>query len=179
MCQCFYMKTHSLEEVKFDFQKLTEPTFGLIRSLKMGQDDRYFSYLHITDGMERWMGECVPFVTGCRVYFGKSRSSFRDDIVRCKPTVFLSNPKLWQKLNDEACKSISPSKVEKVKKKSIGSFMTRNTILKNMGLEDCRYAGCGSDPMSVDLLAWFQTLGLEFLEGYGTTKTSNCKCAHL
>ena len=46
------------------FDNLTAPTFGLIEQIHVNVSDRYLSYLPVSHGMERWVGECVPFVTG-------------------------------------------------------------------------------------------------------------------
>ena len=45
--------------------------------------------------------------------------------------------------------------------------------MKALGLDQVRYAGSGSAPLPKELLAWYRSLGLELLEGYGMTENFN------
>ena len=54
----------------------------------------------------------------------------------------------------------------------INTFVKKK-ILKLLGLSKVRFAGSGSAPLPHDLLAWYQRLGLELLEGYGMTENFN------
>ncbi|KAL7531594.1 hypothetical protein ACHAXR_004125 [Thalassiosira sp. AJA248-18] len=170
------------EKVALSFEAMTKPTFELMRLLKITEIDRYLSYLPITQGVERWVGECVPFVTGCQVFFAESSSTHPQDIVRCRPTVFLSKQRLWSKLHRDLCKVTPPHKLEKLANASKnpingwGAKKTQKALLKALGLDQCRYAGCDNESLPPDLLAWYRSLGLEFLDGYGTTNISHCKC---
>lgn len=53
------------------------------------------------------------------------------------------------------------------------SYFVKRKLLKALGLENVRYAGSGSAPLPADLLAWYRSLGLELLEGYGMTENFN------
>ncbi|KAL7528692.1 hypothetical protein ACHAXR_002574 [Thalassiosira sp. AJA248-18] len=159
--------------VMLSFKAETEPTFGLIRLLKITQNDRYLSYLPVSHGMERWIGECTPFVSGHHVFFAESLSTFKEDLVRCKPTIFLSVPRLWTKFQQGVFKKVPPAKLQKLLKIPIISYLVKRKLLKALGLEKCRYAGSGSAPIPHDLLAWYRNLGLELLEGYGMTENFN------
>ena len=54
------------------FKAMTETVFGLIEITKTTPEDRYLSYLPISHGMERWVGQCVPFVTGMKVFYAET-----------------------------------------------------------------------------------------------------------
>ncbi len=157
------------------FKAMTDPTFTLISNLHITEKDRYLSYLPISHGMERWVGMCVPFVAGVHVFYADSLSTFRDDLVRCKPTLFLSVPRLWTKFQQGVFKKTSPEKLSTLLKIPILSMLVKRKILKALGLECVRFAGSGSAPLPPDLLAWYRSLGLELLEGYGMTENFNCE----
>jgi long-chain acyl-CoA synthetase len=55
------------------------------------------------------------------------------------------------------------------------SYLVKKKLLKALGLNHVRYAGSGSAPLPPDLLAWYRSLGLELLEGYGMTENFNCE----
>eukprot|EP00956_Cyclotella_meneghiniana_P019962 scaffold34712_cov66-Cyclotella_meneghiniana.AAC.7 len=152
--------------VMLSFKNMTDPTFGLIQQIHVTEKDRYLSYLPISHGMERWVGECVPFVTGEHVFFADSLSTFVQDLNRCKPTLFLSVPRLWTKFQQGVFKKMEPAKLEKLLKIPVVSWLVKRKLLKALGLQDVRYAGSGSAPLPSDLLNWYRSLGLELLEGY-------------
>ena len=68
-----------------------------------------------------------------------------------------------------------PQKLEKLLKIPLISYLVKRKLLKALGLQDVRFAGSGSAPMPADLLAWYRSLGLELLEGYGMTEDFNCR----
>jgi len=159
--------------VMLSFYNMTEPTFGLIETTQATGDDRYLSYLPISHGMERWVGECAAFVTGMHVFFADSLKTFVQDLGRAKPTLFLSAPRLWTKFQQGVFKKMPPAKLQKLLKIPIISFLVKKKLLKVLGLDCVRYAGSGSAPLPPDLLAWYRSLGLELLEGYGMTENFN------
>eukprot|EP00804_Cyclotella_cryptica_P006738 CCRYP_015697-RA/>CCRYP_015697-RA protein AED:0.11 eAED:0.11 QI:84/1/1/1/0.28/0.25/8/5515/587 len=159
--------------VMLSFKNMTDPTFGLINQIHVTEKDRYLSYLPISHGMERWIGECVPFVTGMHVFYAEKLSTFVQDLGRCKPTLFLSVPRLWTKFQQGVFKKMEPAKLDKLLKIPVVSWLVKKKLLKALGLQDVRYAGSGSAPLPPDLLAWYRNLGLELLEGYGMTENFN------
>ena len=152
--------------VMLSFKNMTDPTFGLIQQIHVTENDRYLSYLPCSHGMERWVGECIPFVTGEHVFFADSLSTFVQDLNRCKPTLFLSVPRLWTKFQQGVFKKMEPEKLYKLLMIPVVSWLIKRKLLKALGLQDVRYAGSGSAPLPSELLAWYRSLGLELLEGY-------------
>ena len=159
------------------FKSLTITTFGLNEMVKMTPKDRYLSYLPISHGMERWLGECIPFITGCHVFYADTLSSFVQDMKRCKPTFFVSVPRLWTKFQEGVFTKMSPEKVEKLLATPVVSYFVKKKLLKSLGLSHVRFAASGSAPLPPDLLNWYRNLGLELLEGYGMTENFNCECS--
>ena len=71
-------------------------------------------------------------------------------------------------------KKMPPQKLEKLLKIPFVSYVVKRKLLRAMGLQDVRFAASGSAPLPVELLEWYQSLGLELLEGYGMTEDFNC-----
>ena len=161
--------------VMLSFKNLTDTTFGLINTTHATENDRYLSYLPISHGMERWVGECVPFISGMHVFYAESLTTFVQDLNRCQPTLFLSVPRLWTKFQLGVFKKMPPEKLQKLLKIPFISYLVKKKLLKALGLNHVRYAGSGSAPLPPDLLAWYRSLGLELLEGYGMTENFNCE----
>ena len=124
--------------------------------------------------MQRWLGMCIPFVSGCQVFYADSLTTFVQDLGRCRPTIFLSVPRLWTKFQQGVFKKMPPQKLEKLLKIPIISLLVKRKLLKVLGLDQVAFAGSGSAPLPPDLLSWYRALGLELLEGYGMTENFNC-----
>ena len=157
------------------FDAMTKSAFGIIRTLQITTEDRQLSYLPLSHGMERWLGECIPFVCGNHVYYSHSIASFVQDLGRCRPTIFVSVPRLWTQFQRGVFKKMPPQKLNTLLKIPIISWLIKRKLLKALGLECARFAGSGSAPLPPELLIWYRNLGLELLEGYGMTENFNCK----
>jgi len=98
---------------------------------------------------------------------------FVNDLNRCRPTLFVSVPRLWTKFQQGVFKKMPPQKLQKLLKIPLVSYLVKRKLLKALGLESVRFAGSGSAPLPPDLLEWYRRLGLELLEGYGMTENFN------
>ena len=183
-----------------DFDSMTSTIFHMNDIFRMTEEDRYLSYLPLSHGMERWLCECLGFVTGMHIFFADSLATFSQDLTRCKPTLFVSVPRLWTKFQQgvyKACRivsfnkhvislyslttltgvfrSIPPKKLDKLLKIPIMNRFYKKRVLEMLGFDCVRTAVSGSAPLPGELLAWYKKLGLTLLEGYGMTENFNCE----
>ena len=159
--------------VMHDFQTMLVTTMGITKILKATPKDRYLSYLPLAHGMERWLGECTALYAGVELFFAEALPTFVDDLNRAKPTLFLSVPRLWTKFQLGVFKKMPPGKLNMLLKIPLLNILIRRKVLKGLGLDQVRVAGSGSAPIPAELIAWYRSLGLELLEGYGMTENFN------
>jgi long-chain acyl-CoA synthetase len=159
--------------VMHNFHALLVTTEGITKRITAGPKDRYVSYLPLAHGMERWLGECVALYAGVQLFFAESIDTFVQDLLRARPTLFLSVPRLWTKFQAGVYKKLPPHKLNTLLKIPILSFFIRKKVLKGLGLDQVRVAGSGSAPIPAELITWYRSLGLELLEGYGMTENFN------
>jgi long-chain acyl-CoA synthetase len=155
------------------FKAMLAATLGIIKTLSVSPKDRYLSYLPVAHGMERWLGECVPMYSGEQVFFAESITTFVADLNRCRPTLFLSVPRLWTKFQAGVFTKMPAKKLDLLLSIPLINILIRKKILKGLGLDCVRFAGSGSAPIPAELLHWYNRLGLELLEGYGMTENFN------
>lgn len=117
--------------------------------------------------------QCAPFYAGYQVFYAESLSTFVADLNRCRPTLFLSVPRLWTKFQAGVFTKMSESKLNLLLSIPIVSYLVKRKILKGLGLDCVRFAGSGSAPLPQSVLEWYRRLGLELLEGYGMTENFN------
>ena len=115
----------------------------------------------------------MPLYTGLHVFFAESLATFVADLGRCRPTLFVSVPRLWTKFQAGVFTKMPEKKLDLFLSIPILSWLVRKKILKGLGLDQCRLAGSGSAPIPAELLAWYHKLGLELMEGYGMTENFN------
>lgn len=173
---CFFDFTNTLIQTlshTFSFKAMLAATKGIAKTLDLDEHDRYLSYLPVSHGMERLAGECIPLFTAEHVFFAESLKTFVADLNRCKPTIFLSVPRLWTKFQAGVFSKMSPRTLDVLFQIPIVSDYIKEKILKNLGLECVRFAGSGSAPIPKELIDWYRDLGLELLEAYGMTENFN------
>ncbi len=155
------------------FRSMVECSVHLTKFLRVRPEDRYLSYLPVAHSMERWLGECLPLVAGHHVFFAESLDTFLCDLQRARPTVFLSVPRLWVKFQRGVFEKMPPQKLDLILKIPILGRIVKRKILSKLGLDQVRIAGSGSAPLPAGVGAWYRSLGLELLEGYGMTENFN------
>jgi long-subunit acyl-CoA synthetase (AMP-forming) len=123
--------------------------------------DRLLSYLPLAHVAERAFVECNWLCHGLHVYFSDSLETFARDLVRARPTLFISMPRLWTKFYTGVCAKLPPG---------VDVASMKRQILTQLGLQDVRIAFTGSAPLPAEIVAWYRGLGLELLDVYGMTE---------
>lgn len=159
--------------VMVSYKALMDTTEGLNKQLKCTPADRLLSYLPLAHGMSRWTDEICSMTYGFSIFFAETLATFVVDLNRAQPTLFLSVPRLWTKFQAGAFKKVPEEKFNKLMKIPIIRYIVKKKVIKGLGLSHCRIAGSGSAPIPAELIAWYRSLGLELLEGYGMTENFN------
>ena len=133
-------------------------------------NDRMLSYLPLAHVLERVVVETPSIAAGLRVYFAESLSTFVADMVRARPTIFISVPRLWSKFQQGVFTKLPPARLALLLKIPIVRGFIQKKVLRGLGLAEVRFAVSGSAPIPKELLDWYRTLGLELLEAYGMTE---------
>ena len=156
--------------VMHSFYSTSIPAQNFGKQLEIDHTDRTLSYLPLAHVMERATIECTSFYTGLHIYFAERLDTFLDDLNRARPTIFLSVPRLWLKFQSGVLQKIPEGKLRRLLKIPVVRGIVRRKILRGLGLEEVRFAGSGSAPISRDLIEWYDALGLPILEGYGMSE---------
>ncbi|MGY3876709.1 AMP-binding protein [Aeromonas enteropelogenes] len=153
----------SVERYAWSCEKLVE-TVGLT------QTDRGFSYLplaHITERVYIYGGSLFG---GATIAFPESLDTFIEDVKRCRPTVFISVPRLWAMFRIKILEKLPQKKLDLLLKIPLVSSLIKSKLQKGLGLDQARVLGCGSAPVSPALLEWYLSIGLNVTEAWGMTE---------
>lgn len=138
--------------------------------MKVDDTDRMLSYLPLAHVFERWVVEMGGVIGGFHIYFAESLDTFVDDLKRARPTIFISVPRLWLKFQSGVFAKMPAKKLARLLKIPIVSHFVKKKVLAGLGLDHVRFAGSGSAPIPPEVLEWYNSLGLQLLEGYGMTE---------
>jgi long-chain acyl-CoA synthetase len=138
--------------------------------LKTGSKDRFFSYLPLSHIAERMLVEFGAIYNGASVHFSESLATFASDLGHAKPTVFLAVPRIWARFREKILEKIPQKRLSLLLSIPVVSAVIKKTIRKNLGLSECKWAVTGASPITIELLEWYQKLGITIVEVYGMTE---------
>ena len=163
--------------VVHSFKAISAACEGLAGVLKLGDEQRFISYLPLAHAFERAAVESMAMWLGAQVFFVDSLETFMEDLQRAQPTLFHSVPRLWLKFQQGVLEKIPQDKLTLLLKVPLLNRMIRKKVLGGLGFSQTRLAVSGSAPIPPEIIAWYCNLGLELLEGYAMTE--NFAYSHL
>ncbi len=158
--------------VMHDFKTLMHVANNMEKQFGLSPDERLLSYLPLAHCLERILIETMSLYIGCHVFFAESLDTFVADLGRARPTLFISVPRLWMKFQSGVNEKIPPAIQKILFSLPIFGKFVRGRILQQLGLDQVQLAVTGSAPLPQAVISWYQTLGLDLLEGYGMTENS-------
>ena len=156
--------------VMISYEAMYRSGSGVSDFVKSHSRDRMLSYLPLAHVFERWVVQSQSLYAGFPLFFAEALDTFQHDLQRARPTLFLSVPRLWLKFQLGVFHKLSPGKLDQMFKIPLLSRIVKKKILKQLGLDQVRFAASGSAPIPKEVLEWYRRLGLELLEGYGMTE---------
>ena len=156
--------------VMISYEAMYHSGRGVCDFLKSDSSDRMLSYLPLAHVFERYLVQSTSLYAGIPLFFAETLDTFLHDLQRARPTLFISVPRLWLKFQLGVFQKLPPEKLDRLLKIPILSSIVKKKILKQLGLDQVRFAGSGSAPIPKEVIEWYRRLGLELLEGYGMTE---------
>ena len=90
---------------------------------------------------ERAYVECMSIVAGTHVFFAEALDTFVADLMRCRPTIFISVPRLWLKFQIGVFEKKPEKTLNFLFKIPILSGIVKKKILAALGLDAVRIMG--------------------------------------
>ena len=166
--------TGQAKGVMHSFDTLTAISRSTLAVLGLPPAGRFLSYLPLAHIMER-SSVAIGMLhrSDGQLYFVESLATFAEDLRRARPTMFVSVPRIWQKLQQGVLARMPQHKLSRLLKIPLLGGMVRRKILRGLGLDQALYCVSGSAPLSLEIIHWFAALGLPIAEGYGMTEVAN------
>ena len=160
------------------------------------EPDRFFSFLPLSHVAERQLVEVGSIMTGSEVAFARSIDTLGEDLLRCRPTILLCVPRLWEKIYEKVQtglltaspvkrtifalartlgeQRINDDRIIRAKDQSIGGIVSDALVGKKLrarlGLDRCRMLVTGAAPTRPEVMRFFAAFGMMIREVYGLTE---------
>lgn len=148
-------------------------------------EDRFLSFLPLSHIFERTAGYYIPLSQGASIYYAEDPTvTLRENIREVRPTIFVSVPRIFEKIEDSIWSMIEKKSERKKQlflwamKQNHGSiqyifsnYLVFRKIRKIFGGK-LRLAISGGAALPSRIAKFFQKIGIIILEGYGLTETS-------
>jgi long-chain acyl-CoA synthetase len=159
--------------------------------------DIFLSFLPLAHGFERTVNYYLPMMAGSRVSYARSIKLLAEDLLAVRPTVFLSAPRLYEKIYAAVRDKVAPHRlkrnllaatvslgwekfeVQQKRRRPLNLWqylqamllhkLVAEKILQRLGGR-LRVAVTGAAPMSQKVARFFIGLGFPLVEGYGLTE---------
>jgi long-chain acyl-CoA synthetase len=135
-----------------------------------------FSYLPLSHIAERQAVENYVLYYGGTISFAESIETFQANVAATQPTLFFAVPRIWGKLREGILKKMSQKKLDLLLSVPILNSFVKKGIRKKIGLSKAVLIVSSSAPISVDILKWFNKIGILINQVYGMTE--DCVYAH-
>jgi len=147
-----------------------------IKDLQLPNRSALFSYLPLSHIAERVGVEMNGLYSGSTISFAESIETFAKNVEEIQPQLFFAVPRLWGKFREGILKKIPQKKLSLLLSIPILNSVVRKGIRKKLGLSRATHIYSASAPISVDMLKWFDKLGVKIIQALGMTE--DCVYAH-
>lgn len=144
--------------------------------LNLPMRPKLFSYLPISHIAERLGVEMIGIYRGALFSFAETLESFPKNLADTQPDLFFAVPRIWAKFREKISEKLPPKKLDTLLSIPIINNVIRKSIKKKLGLSKATHIYSGAAPISVDMLEWFNKIGVTIYQAIGMTE--DCIYSH-
>jgi long-chain acyl-CoA synthetase len=141
-----------------------------VKTFNLNVEDRGLSFLPLSHIAERLMMFGTATYSSSCITFVESLDSFAQNLADTRPTLFFSVPRLWKKFQQGINAKLPEKKLNFLLRIPIINWFIRKKVQKGLGLDQARIVISGAAPIAMDLLKWYEKIGIVINEGYGMTE---------
>lgn len=142
------------------------------------KNSRWLSYLPMAHITERSLVTMLSLYKNIEVFFNESLETFVADLNYVQPTAFITVPRLWAKFQSQIFKTLPPRKLRVLLSIPIVKSIVAKKIRNTLGFSHCGYYGSGTAPIPLSLLRWYESIGINIVEGWGMTEVSGAAASN-
>lgn len=147
-----------------------------IKELQLPKRSKMFSYLPLSHIAERTGIEFDGLYSGSVISFSESIQTFAKNVEEIQPEVFFAVPRLWGKFREGILHKIPQKKLSLLLSIPFVNTFIKKSIRKKLGLSRASHIYSAAAPISVEMLQWYDKLGITIIQALGMTE--DCVYAH-
>lgn len=139
-------------------------------SIKFGCNEQFISYLPLNHIAAQMMDIYIPIGLSGTVWFADKnalKSSLGKTLVEVKPTIFTGVPRVWEKIYEQVQEKVKQEGI----KGSIVKMVAPSYIVKELGLQNCKFAVSVAAPISEISRDYLTSIGIKLYDIYGMSET--------
>jgi long-chain acyl-CoA synthetase len=137
---------------------------------------KLFSFLPLSHIAERMGIEMLGIYQGAQFSFSESLEVFPKNLADTQPDIFFAVPRLWGKFQEKILVQLPQKRLSLLLSIPIVNSIIRKKIKAKLGLSRATHVYSGAAPISIDVLKWFERLGVVIYQAYGMTE--DCVYSH-
>lgn len=142
------------------------PAYGIFH----GNAERVLSYLPLNHVAERVATEITGILAGSEIYFAESIETFAANLRAARPTLFFAVPRIWTKLREGILARLPERWLKRILRVPLLGAAFARVLRKQLGLNDAKLVLSSAAPLSSELHAFFEGLGIHIQEVYGMSE---------
>lgn len=147
-----------------------------VKDLGLPSHPKLFSYLPLSHIAERAGIEMIGIYTGATFSFAETLDTFSKNLADTQPNIFFAVPRIWAKFREKILEKLPQKKLDRLLGIPLIGILVKKSIRKKLGLSKASHIYTGAAPISLDVLQWFDKLGITIFQAYGMTE--DCLFAH-
>lgn len=157
-------------------ENFSNATYNLGMTLTLPKHPQYFSYLPLSHIAERVGLEMGAINFGGVLSFSESLDTFASNLEATQPDLFFAVPRIYAKFKEKILEGLPQKKLNFLLKVPVLNKVLKNKIKFKLGLSKAKYIASGAAPISVNMLKWYNKIGIEIIQAYGMTE--DCIISH-
>ncbi len=141
-----------------------------IRDLQLPHEPDLFSFLPLSHIAERLAIEFLGMCNGANIAFAEGLDSFAKNLEEIQPHLFFAVPRLWSKFREGILHKMPQQRLNLLLSIPFVRSLVKRGIRKKLGLSRASHIYSAAAPISMELLQWFDKLGITIFQGYGMTE---------
>lgn len=133
--------------------------------------EKFISYLPLNHILAQLMDIYIPICTMGIVWIADKNSlknNFAETLQKVKPNVFVSVPRIWEKIIEKIEEELS----NKGWKGKLVKMFYKSKIIQEIGLDECKLCVTSGSPLSSHSRDYLSNIGLNLYDIYGMTETT-------
>lgn len=138
---------------------------------KLYVGEKFISYLPLNHILAQLMDIYIPICTMGIVWIADKNSlknNFVETLKKVKPNVFVSVPRLWEKITEKIEEELNNFGW----KGKIVKLFNKNKIISEIGLDQCKLCVTSGSPLSSQSRDYLTDIGINLYDIYGMTETT-------